>query len=58
MTFTNQSPSSVRGKVSKEPPPQSQVADKINKDKQARKDGQALRAGKSKTFNNRRRVNR
>ncbi len=58
MTFANQSPFSVRGKVSKEPPPKSKVVDKINKAKQARKDGQALRAGKPKSFNNPEGVNR
>ena len=58
MTSINQNllRGSNRSGVSKEQTPESEVAEKINKAKQARKDGQALRAGKPKTFNNRRLV--
>ena len=42
--------------AAKEQRPESEIAEKIAKAKQARKDGQALRAGKPKIFNNRRRV--
>lgn len=52
MTFIKVGPLASRGKASKEPPPRSEIADKINKAKQARKDGQALRAGKPKIFDN------
>lgn len=45
-----------RAGAAKEQRPESEIAEKIAKAKQARKDGQALRAGKPKTFNNRRRV--
>ena len=44
--------------AAKEQRPESEVAEKIAKAKQARKDGQALRAGKPKSFNNRRWVSR
>ena len=36
--------------------PKDNVIEKIAKAKQVRKDGEALRAGKTKVFNNRRRI--